>query len=150
MSGISTRVALLVVTAACSGVPRAGGRPPGGYGLFHVHEAVPNTRPPVTIEGTIQVRPDTLIVDVLPGPCRPEQSGPQAYLVSCNELRLWFDRRDPIHRNSYSVRTLGYVTEKKCAAYARDSNGVNRCVREVTEYIEKTITQSGRLRPTKS
>lgn len=143
-------ILLLLAVGACSSVPRAGGRPPGGYGVFQIHEPVGNTRPPVTIEGTIQVRPDTLIVDVLPGPCRPEQSGPQSWIVSCNDLRLWFDRRDPIHRNSYSVRTLGYVTEKRCAQYARDSSGNSRCVREVTEYIEKTITRTGQLRPQKT
>lgn len=149
----------LVVLAACSS--RSGeasssvtplyAPPPSGYGVFRIYEPVPNTRPPVTIQGTIQVRPDTLIADVTPGPCRPQESGPQAYLVNCQELRLWFDRRDPINRNSFSLRTMAFVTERKCVEYAKDQDGrtANRCINYETEHIERPVSVSGRLRPQK-
>lgn len=117
-------------------------------GVFQVFERVPMTNPSVTIEGTMTVLPDTLLIDLTPGPCRSMESSPQAYLFQCSsEVRLWFDRRDPVKRNSYSVSTITYIARRRCAAYERDSSGTNRCVRYETENVEQKGSRGGRLRP---
>jgi len=105
-----------------------------------------NTSPPVTIVGNITLLRDTILLDLAPGPCRPMESSPQAYVYQCaNEVRLWFDRRDPVQRNSYSVTTTESVSKRRCATVANSEAGGSRCARYETELVEQKATRVGRL-----
>ena len=135
-------LALFAAACASSGMGPAGSKPLP-IGVYHVLERVQRTNPPVTIEGTITILPDTLIAEFTPGPCTTTPSSTTAFNLRCAEVEYTFEKRDPLLYNYYAVKTSETVTDRKCVQYV-----ANRCVQYETSVKEQNATRTGRLHPT--
>lgn len=106
-----------------------------------------------SIEGTVTIVGDTLIVDARPGPCRYDEQASwgknHPFTYRCADITLTFDRYTPISRASY--RTTTTVNERRtvCVEYARSSTGQQVCVKQETQTIPRQVSISGSLHPTR-
>jgi hypothetical protein len=148
------RGGLLAVVAFAAACVHRGGPPEvrTQLGVYRFIERVPETTPSILLEGTITVERDTIVLDGNPGPCYYEttsvsQSGGIVY--RCGETRFYFDREDPLRRVTYAVRTTVRQQVRSCAIYTTDASGRQVCSRWQTEYVERNVTRSGRLRLTR-
>lgn len=151
MVGAMTTVLAGALTAcASSSAASAAGTPsprPILDGKYSFSERPVSTAP--AIEGTLMVVADTVLVDLLSGPCRSilePSTRPRGLAYDCADVTLYFDRDDPVNRASYSMQTT--VTDKKnvCVRYGTNAQGQQICLENKIETVERKVTKSGRLR----
>lgn len=140
---------LVAIAAACH---RSAPEPKTQLGVYRYIERVPETTPSILLEGTITVERDTIVLDGNPGPCYYEAmsaSQNRSIVYRCGETRFYFDREDPLRQVTYRVPTTVRQPVRTCAVYTTNANGQQVCTRWQTEYIERSVMRSGRLRLTR-
>lgn len=102
----------------------------------------------IDIEGQATVLADSVMVDARPGPCRfdPTVTSPGPFVYDCGNVRLTFDRRDPVQRSSYTATLAQNESRQVCARYATEVGGRSTCVEWRTETTQRLAKRSGSLR----
>lgn len=105
-----------------------------------------------SIEGTMMVIRDTVMIDAQPGPCRYEDKlswGTSSIVYKCAEMTVYVDRANPV-RNSKFLITVK-VDERKtvCVRYDVNARGQRVCVQQETQIVQRDVPVSGVLRPTR-
>ena len=138
--------------AACGGTKGSSAPEPAPIldGIYHFSE-----RPqPLTqsIEGTMMILRDTVMIDAQPGPCRYEDRlswGTSSIVYKCAEMLVYVDRANPVRNSKF--RTTVMVDEKKtvCVRYEVNARGQRVCVQQETQIVQRAVPVSGVLRPTR-
>jgi hypothetical protein len=149
MAAASARLAtacLILAGVACAPTRRM---PESRNGRFRYLERVADTSPSVQLDGEFTVTQDTIILDASSGSCRYDESSSRTtnLVYRCTDAVFMFDRRDPINHASYVVTTTVRVPVRTCAITSVDSSGRQVCTRYKTEYEERRVQRTGRLRP---
>jgi hypothetical protein len=144
---VATCLALAACTSKGSSTP---GPAPLLDGIYRFSEKpAPLTQ---SIEGTMTVLHDTVMVDAQPGPCRYEDklswSG-GAIVYRCAEMTLSFDRSNPLRNSTF--HTSVSVDERKtvCVRYDTNPAGQRVCVQQETQLVPREVQVSGTLHPTR-
>lgn len=117
-------------------------------GAYRFEEQV---SPGVHLDGRFMVQADTIEVELKTADCRSETSvSPQRLTYSCGpEVRISFERFNPIQRAFYAANVLITETRRVCARYVKDNHGERVCAEYRSESYQRAVTRSGRLRPVK-
>lgn len=142
---LSGTLSLLALGTAC-GTTRSNLTPATAsrLGVYRFVERIPS-HPPLLLEGEFSVRGDSILFNAEPGPCRYDEQNSTGRLLTyiCGGVSYMFDRSDPVERLSYQSTAIETVPARVCTRM--DSRDV--CVAWRTDFTEKTVTRSGRLRP---
>ena len=113
-------------------------------GVYRFMERIPS-RPPLVLQGEFSIRGDSILLYAEPGPCRYDEQNSNARTLtySCSGVSYSFDRSDPVERLTYQSTAIETVPTRVCVR--TDARDV--CVAWRTDFTEKTVTRSGRLRP---
>jgi hypothetical protein len=142
----ATLLVLSGAAAACtkSGAPET--PPTPRVGVFRFTERPAQTS--LTIEGSVFVTHDSVVVDATPGPCRYDSqlshaTGPIVY--RCADVTFWFDRYDPVGRATYHTSTLVTEHHTVCVRYTADASGHQVCAQSETQTSERQVSVNGTL-----
>jgi len=105
-----------------------------------------------SIEGTMMVLRDTVMIDAQPGPCRYEDKlswGTSSIVYKCAEMTVYVDRANPVRNSKF--RTVVTVDERRtvCVRYETNARGQRVCVQQETQIVQREVPVSGILRPTR-
>lgn len=119
--------------------------PAPALGRFAFYERVAGGIATVIIDGTIEVRPDTILVEAAPGPCQYEESGASTRAVTyqCGPTRISIDRQDPLRRSAWATTIRVAEPTRTCTRYNPDRS----CAEWRTQMSEREVSRSGWLRP---
>ena len=106
----------------------------------------------MVIEGTVTITPDTVLLDMSPGPCRYDERSTVSTSISyrCADVLVGFDRSNPLMRASYAVPMLESVPVRVCVRYTTNAAGQQTCAQFGTEYQERRVMRNGLLRLTRA
>jgi len=135
--------------AACT----AAYRPPAGntvYGSYPFKQVLSNANPPMTLEGTVVLLPDTVVLTVGGKSCSASvdaRNSNDAFAYNCGESSFYLNKQDPLRFNSYRVPTIVWQTRQVCVMYAVNRmTGAEQCSRYGQERVETRIVLSGPLK----
>jgi hypothetical protein len=146
------RIAAIVAAlglVACASAPRY--RPPAGntaYGTYPFKNVVQNANPPMVLEGTVLVLPDTVMMTLGGKSCSPNSGNRSTTMFSynCGEFSFYYNKENPLRSNGYRVPTTVWQTRRVCDVY-RDNPATKapECTRYRQERFEARIVLNGSL-----
>ena len=142
----------VLATVGCAGAGAGPAQriPDDQPGLYEFDARVPATVNTPDLKGTIEVRPDTVIVTLDGAYCRPDQdnlnrSRLEAFAYRCGEdVTFSFDRARPLWRPRASVGIRIPYTRTVCEQWETTTAG-RVCVRSTTETLYRTERRVVRL-----
>lgn len=137
----------LVLCALFLLAPTAHAQQPPVTGTWRILERLGGT-PPVTLEGTFTIDPDTIWVDANWATCLRSTETTRAKLVyECARVVISFDRFDPLRRASYDAPVTVLERVETCEEYQVTSGGQRVCVRWRRDVVEREVRKTGRINP---
>ena len=130
----------------CGGGASGPASPPApALGRFTFFERVAGGIATVIVEGAIEIRPDTILVEAAPGPCQYEESRSSALAVTyqCGPTSISINRVDPLRRSAYATIIRVMETQRTCVRLNPDRS----CAEWRTQNSEREVPRSGWLRP---
>ncbi|MCC6318449.1 MAG: hypothetical protein IT361_12250 [Gemmatimonadaceae bacterium] len=105
------------------------------------------------LRGRLVVDSGTVVLEPESGRCRTDPGsaniGSAVYLcdnsVDIGDLRVTIDRRNPLHRSSWTGWSTRSVTREVCDRYAADQAGRRVCVASRREQVEERVRVGGSL-----
>jgi hypothetical protein len=146
------RIAVIIAAlslVACSSAARY--RPPGGntaYGTYLFKQVLQNANPPMVLEGTVLLLPDTVMMTLGGKSCSPNPNSRNAtaFGYNCGEFGFSFSKENPLRQNGYRVPTTVWQTRRICDAYRENPmTKASECTRYRQERYEARIVLSGSL-----
>jgi hypothetical protein len=139
-------ILFILLVGAC----RAPYRPPAGNatdGAYPFKQVITNANPPMTLEGTVIIMPDTVVMTLSGKSCSPEaRSSPTTLGYVCGQYGFWFNRENPLRTNRYNVPTMIWRTRPVCDQYRENpTTKAEQCVRYRQERYESRTVISGAL-----
>jgi hypothetical protein len=147
------RIALVVAAlglAACATRPTY--QPPAGntaYGTYPFKEVLPNANPPMVLEGTVLLLPDTVMMTLAGKSCSPDPNARNGamFAYNCGEFGFYLSRENPLRQNTYRVPTMVWKTEQICDAYTTNPTTMAAvCTRYRQQRVETRVVLSGSLK----
>lgn len=117
-------------------------------GAYRFEETV---SPGVHLDGRFLVQADTIELELKTADCRGETEASLQWMkYSCGpEVRIYFDRLNPVQRVTYAATVLITETRSVCWRFVTDAHGQRVCAEYRREPYQRSVTRSGRLRPVK-
>ena len=144
-------IVLLGAAGLACGASRSGPETSGnGFaryaGIYRFEERV---SPDLFLDGRFMVQADTIELELKTSLCRAEPNvSIQALTYTCgDEVRIHFDRLQPIVRATYSAKVMVTETRSVCVRYTTNRAGQQVCAEYKRESFQRVSTRSGRLRP---
>jgi hypothetical protein len=144
------RIAVIVAAfglAACV----AAYKPPAGntaYGTHPFKEVLSNANPPMTLEGSVLLLPDTVMMTLGGKSCSPDPANRSEFVFGfdCGEFNFKFSKTNPLRANSYRVPTTVWQMRQVCVATRTNPTTMAEiCSRYGQERVETRVVLQGSL-----
>jgi hypothetical protein len=117
-------------------------------GLYAFEAPVPPSSGQAILEGTIEITPDTVILLLEHGQCRPAPESLAGFGYYCPGASFWFERARPLRQPTASVTVRTPSTREVCHRWMETETG-RHCMSWSNETTYRTERHSVRLKVTR-